>query len=298
MLAIFALLFATWRFRGPIIDLVSSTNPWLLGASVIFAFLANYLTGLPFRHFVEQVGIKLPWPTACYLQLVAQVTKYIPGNIWGAILQAQLVGSSRAGSLFLAGMEVTLFFLITVTTTGLALLAYCRSPLLGVLICVCGWSGAAIIASSSWATKTILRMAKLFAGRSFLAPSSSPPGAVARLFVLAALHSAVMLLSFFCMLAATTPYRHEQLIISVASICLAWVAGTLAIFVPSGIGVREAAFVYIAAQFDLSTDIRLLTAVSIVARVAQTLPDLLAAIVVSVAEANTALRNPKGRNHH
>ncbi|MFC4528478.1 flippase-like domain-containing protein [Dyella halodurans] len=288
--AFVALAIAAWRFREAITNVISSTNPWLLGLSTVIALLANYLTGFPFHRFLSQAGIESSPARACYLQLVAQVAKYIPGNIWSAVLQAQLIGSGRIGALFLAGIDVSIFFMMTVTSTGLGLLIYCQSPALGWAVALCGWLLSASIASSAWLIRLIDRLACLL-GKQLHAPAiSSSTREIARLFAWASIHSVTMLLSIFCMLIATTPYRHADLIISVASICLAWVAGTIAIFVPSGLGVREVAFVYLASKFGVSADIKLLGAISIVARVTQTLPDILAAGVVGVVELSSSLR--------
>lgn len=292
-LAFLALAIAAWRFRISIANVVSSTNPWLLSLSTVIALLANYLTGLPFYRFLSRAGIASSPSKACYLQLVTQITKYIPGNIWGAVLQAQLIGSARVGALFLAGIDTGIFFTMTVTSTGVGLLVYCHSPILGWAAALCGWILSALIASSAWLTHLIDRAARLF-GKQLHAPAK-PFSAqeITQLFAWASIHSATMLLSFFCMLIATTPYHHEDLIISVASICLAWVAGTLAIFVPSGLGVREVAFVYLANKFGVSADVKLLAAISLIARVTQTLPDMLAAAVVGIAEATAAFNKQK-----
>lgn len=296
--AILALVIATWRFRTPITNLVFSTDPWLLSLSVVLALAANFLTGLPFQHFLRRLGIHLPKAKACYMQLVAQVTKYIPGNIWGAVLQAQLTGSGRVGSLFLAGTDVTIFFLMTVSVTGIALLAYCQNKLLGVAVALAGWLAASVIASSSWIAHIVFSIISKLSKRPLRQPIPVHPWDVARLFLLAIMHSIVMLGSFFSMLMATTPYHHDELIIGVASICLAWVAGTAAILVPSGLGVREVTFVYIATQFGLAADVKVLAAIAIVSRVVQTLPDVLAGCIVGLTEAKIAFSRPKAGTPH
>ena len=83
---------------------------------------------------------------------------------------------------------------------------------------------------------------------------------------------------------AVAHYSASDIAVGTASICLAWVVGTMAIIVPSGLGVRELAFVALATMFHVSADTHSLAAIAIVARVAQTLPDIFAAAIVAGTE--------------
>ncbi|MHA6204398.1 lysylphosphatidylglycerol synthase domain-containing protein [Dyella soli] len=287
--ALAALLLAAWQYRAPIWHVVTSTNPWLLALSTLLALLSNYLTGMPFQSFLKQSGIEIQARISCYLQLVVQVTKYIPGNIWGALLQAQLIGSTRVGSLFLAGIDTSVFFMMTVGSTGLGLLVYCHSAALGCLVACAGWLFSAAIASSAWLARLVSRTARVFGKELSATPSDSSFREVGRLFMWAAIHSMIMLASIFALLIATTGYGGNDLIVGAASICLAWVAGTIAIVVPSGLGVREVAFVYLASKLGVSADVKSLAAIAIIARVTLTLPDMLAAAIVAIVEARSAL---------
>lgn len=288
--AIAALLCASWRYRVSIAAILASADLWLLGLSTVLALVANYLTGLPFNSFLRQYGIDVPLWKTCYLQLVVQITKYIPGNIWGAILQAQLLGSARIGAMFLAGADTSIFYMMTLTTTGLALLVYRHHPILAAWIVVGGWLIAARVASSAWLARSIRWIARLV-GKSLDVVSGEPTsGEIGRLFAWAMLHAITQASSVVILLLAVTHYSPGNILIGTASICLAWVIGTLAIIVPSGLGVREFAFVAIATMFHVSADTQSLAAIAIVARVAQTLPDIIAALIVVLTEILRSIR--------
>ncbi|MBB6187262.1 lysylphosphatidylglycerol synthase domain-containing protein [Rhodanobacter sp. MP7CTX1] len=282
--AIGALLFASWRYRVSIADILAKANLWLLGLSTMLALLANYLTGLPFNNFLKQFGINVPnWKT-CYLQLVVQVTKYVPGNVWGAILQAQLLDSSRIGAIFLAGIDTSVFYMMTLSTTGLALLVYSHHPLAAGLIAVTGWLISARVASSAWLARSVGWIARLLGRTLHIVLSKPTTGEIGRLFTWAMLHAIAQAGSVIILLIAVTHYTAGDILIGTASICLAWVVGTMAIIIPSGLGVREFAFVALATMFHVSADTQSLAAIAIVARVAQTLPDIFAAVIVAGTE--------------
>jgi len=289
--AITALLWATWGYRSLIVAMWAGANLWLLGASVLLALLANYLTGLPFNSFLHQYGMGLPTEKACYLQLVVQVTKYIPGNIWGAVLQAQLIGSQRVGVIFLAGIDTTIFLMLSVSATGLALLVYEHHPVAGVLIAVSGWALVAVVASSDWLLRLVGRVAWLF-GKDLPINSGHPQKREIGLFsAWAALHAVVYVGSLVALMMATTRFALNDILIGAASISLAWVIGTVAIVVPSGLGIRELAFISLATALGASASPQSLAALAIVARVAQTLPDIFAAIIVGLFESTNAIRS-------
>lgn len=289
--AITALLLATWRYRSLIAAIWANANLWLLGVSILLALLANYLTGLPFNSFLRQHRIEMPVERACYLQLVVQVTKYIPGNIWGAILQAQLIGSQRVGAMFLAGIDTTVFFMLTVSASGLALLICGHHPVAAVLIAITGWALAAVIAASAWLLRFVGTVARLL-GKN-LPVNLGPPQwhEIGRLFTWAFLHAVVYAGSVITLLMATTRFAFNDILIGTASLLLAWVIGTVAIIIPSGLGVREVAFVSLATALGASADPQLLTAIAIVARVAQTSPDIFAAVIVALVESTKAIRS-------
>jgi len=282
--AIGALLFASWSYRTSIADILTHTNLWLLGLSTLLALLANYLTGLPFNTFLKQHGMDVPIWKTCYLQLVVQVTKYIPGNIWGAIIQAQLLGSSRIGTMFLAGIDTSIFYMMTLSATGLALLIYGHRPVVAGLIAVIGWLIAARVATSAWLARFIDWIARRLGKSPQTSPDKSTPGEIRRLFTWAMLHAFVQASSVIILLMAVTNYSVADILIGTASLCLAWVIGTMAIIVPSGLGVRELAFVAFATMLNISADAQSLAAIAIVVRVAQTLPDIFAAVIVAGTE--------------
>jgi len=286
-----ALLLASWRCRAPISDILANANLLLLGLSTLLALLANYLTGLPFNDFLKQYGMDVPVWKTCYLQLVVQVTKYIPGNIWGAILQAQLMGSPRIGVVFLAGINIIAFFMSTVSTSGLALLVYDRHPFVAILVAIAGWVLASRVATSTWLPRFV-SLAARFLGKSLtINVAPSPTHQIVRFFTWASLHATVQVASVITLLMATTHFDLDNILIGSASILLAWVIGTAAIVVPSGLGVREVAFVSFAAALGTSANAQSLAAIAIVARVVQTLPDILALVVVATVESTRSIRN-------
>lgn len=288
--AIVAMLLATWRYRLLIATICANADLGLLGVSILLGLLANYLTGLPFNSFLRQYGIEISAGRACYLQLVVQVTKYIPGNIWGAILQAQLIGSQRVGAIFLAGIDTTVFFMLTVSTTGLALLACGHHPVAAVLIAATGWALAVVIASSTWLFRFVGTTARLLGKHLPVNPAPPLGHEIGHLFTWAFLHAVLYTGSVITLLIATTHFTFNDILIGATSIFLAWVIGTVAVVVPSGLGVRELAFVSLATALGASATPQSLAAIAIVARVAQTAPDIFAAVIVALVESTNAIR--------
>ena len=292
-----ALLFIAWQHRLTIAHMLATANPWLLGISTLLSLLANYVSGLSFNSFLRHQGIKISAGRACYLQLVAQVTKYIPGKIWSAVLQAQLIESKRVGAMLVAGIDNTVFMVLCVAATGLALLAAPTYPAAFVAIALTGWITAAVIAVSTGLTRFIERIGK-WTGNTLPAnfPLSKKMETV-HLFVFAFFHTLVQTTSVITLLMATTPYSADDILIGTASILLAWIVGTAAIIIPSGLVVREVTFVYLATTFGVAADPTSLTAIAIVARAAQTLPDIMAALLVIGVESTRIVRSPRHAPH-
>lgn len=280
-----------------ITDILTNANLWMLSLSTLLALVANYLTGLPFNSFLRQYDIDVAMWKTCYLQLIVQISKYIPGNVWGAILQAQLLGSPRIGAMFLAGVDTSIFFMMTLSATGLALLVFGHYPIVAGLIATVGWLISARAASSAWLARSIRWMTQQLGRTLQIAPTKPCSGEITRLYVWAILHALIHASSVVTLLLAVTHYGTRDILIGTASICLAWVIGTVAIVVPSGLGVRELAFVTITTMLHVSADEKSLAAIAIVARVAQTLPDIFAAFIVLGTEILRSTKESKTNVH-
>lgn len=275
------ILWLAWRYRSGLSSLAFNANPPLLILSVALGILANYLTGLPFRLFLAQHGINVGFRTAGWLQLAAQVTKYIPGKVWSAVLQAQMSGIHRVGGIFLAGFDASIFLMLTLSGLGVALLTAQLTWLGALATCAVSFAAVSFISSRALLAKLV---SKLSAKRTGETPTSMPAGgphlSAASFAASGLLHATVHTASIVLLLMATTSFETQSLLVATASVLLAWVIGNLAIVVPSGLGVREITFIGLSQALALPAEMETLAAVAVLVRLAQIAQDIITAGIV------------------
>ncbi|WP_370305236.1 lysylphosphatidylglycerol synthase domain-containing protein [Sinimarinibacterium flocculans] len=275
------ILWLAWRYRSGLHALILNASPLLLLLSIALGILANYLTGLPFRLFLAQHGISIRFRRAGWLQLAAQVTKYIPGKVWSAVLQAQLIGTHRIGGTLLAGMDASIFLMLTLSGLGVALLLVHLTFFGAILWLVTWFAGVALISSKALLARLANTLSATRAGEaSTLEPAAGPRSSVMSFAAGGLLHAVVHTASIVTLLMATTDFDAQSLSVAAASVLLAWVIGNLAVVVPTGLGVREVTFIGLSQALALPAEIETLAAVSILIRLAQLVQDVITAGVV------------------
>ena len=231
--------------------------------------------------FLAQHGISVKFTTAGWLQLAAQLTKYIPGKIWSAALQAHLSGTVRIGGVFLAGLDTSIFLMITLSGLGIAILAVQLNWLGAIAAFTISLLAVSFISSKALLAKLASRLSRRLTGQIYTLNSTGGPHlSLVSFFGSGLLHSAAHSASIVILLMSTTDFDSQSLLIATASILLAWVIGNLAVMVPSGLGIREITFIGLSQQLDHSVEIETLVAVAILVRLAQLVQDVITAVFV------------------
>jgi uncharacterized membrane protein YbhN (UPF0104 family) len=231
---------------------------------------------LGWRAVLADLGSNLPLPRAFAAFFVGQLGKYLPGGVWNVVAVAELTADlavPRRRSL--AAMAVAT--LVSVVT-GLALGA--PTVLLGAEGAVTPWAWAAIPVLAVGLAPPVLNRLLAVALRWARRPPLEQPltaGGVARAAVWSSLAwaSAGAQTWLLAVALGTTP-SWRALASCTGAYAMAWIAGFLVFVLPAGIGAREAA---LAALLPAALGAGGAIAVALLVRVAQTVADLVLALV-------------------
>lgn len=243
-----------------------------LTGSLALSLAALWCAMLAWRELLIGFGHTVPVRHTSEVFFLSQVGKYLPGSIWPALAQIEfgkdhgLPRKVNAWS-FATAMGLSL---LTGATVGLTASAFDRPlglPLLGLAAIGLGllglWRFGSVLSArlpkvarllpERWpATRSLVRAAALFSVH----------------WLLQGLHLAVLL-------AAMEVERHHLVLGAIAAFPLAFVAGTLFVIAPAGLGVREGVLVSLLGI--IGTASASATAASLVSRTVLTVADLIAA---------------------
>ncbi len=209
------------------------------GALVLQALLLAAL----WRRVLTLMGVPLTWRQGNALWLQAQIARYVPGGVWevaarvvmgrrlgvsGRVMSAvyglELGLQMLSGGVFLLGAlalrveRLRTTHLVLASAAALALLATLAPPVFNRLV---NWGLRILRRPAVQVEATYSDIQRLFGG-----------------YLLAHLLSG---LSFVLFLYGVEPVAWSQVPLLVLAYAGAWLAGQVAVFVPTGIGVREGA---------------------------------------------------------
>jgi len=173
---------------------------------------------------------------------VSQLAKYIPGGIWQPA--GQIAVTNRAGVPVRRATGLVVLFMVLIATAALpfALFVAIAGETLPAVVRL--GLGASVL-GLALVRPGVLRAVVAFVGRRVTKAAESvdlpPGGAIDRSSLLLFCHHLVQGLAFAIVLRAFD--TDVNWVLAVAAFPVAWLAGFLALPVPSGIGVREAALV-------------------------------------------------------
>lgn len=216
--------------------------PWLGVAAVGLA--AYYvLAGEAWRRWLALLGAPIPYRDAFRVLFLSNVAKYLPGGAWNyvdrALLLAPLgVDAPRATGSMALDLACQLASALLV---GQLALVGGQAP---------GWSLAAAVAIVAGMHPRVLGTALGAVARLLRRPAPSVPyayGAMLGQLGLYTLNWAALAASFAALATALLPHALSacQLLALAGAFPMAWAIGTLALFVPAGLGVREASLVWL-----------------------------------------------------
>lgn len=227
-------------------------------ASVVIYGMSHISTGLAWPNALRVVGERITLRDGLKIGLVAQIGKYLPGNVahyFGRAGLGKSFGISFRGSGLSTLVEIACALVASVLLAPGALVAGHGVELSGVLF-------AAVMALVTLATMAVLALWKIERNERFASLSA---------FIVAALCITISLFlsgaSAYCLLVSIGT-TSVPLIYVVGAFALAWIGGLLTPGAPGGLGVRETIFVtliggQVAASAALACAIlhRLITAV-------------------------------------
>jgi uncharacterized membrane protein YbhN (UPF0104 family) len=87
------LAFAVWAIAGNWSEVVAALrelSPWAVVAALVPAFAAMGAGLLVWRALMTDLGHRLPWADAARIFYVSQLGKYVPGSVWSILTQIEL----------------------------------------------------------------------------------------------------------------------------------------------------------------------------------------------------------------
>lgn len=249
-------------------------NWMLFSSSVFIAVIGNYLVSRLFHVLMAGRSIALSQNLATKMYFMGQVSKYIPGKVWGIAHQMSYVGhKDKLLGVFVANIELMLQLMIIIFVLGLSLAVAELSLILSFGILVFGVVAAWLVLKFDLllVISRIKILSEKLAVNSLASDSKVGFFVIAKYFSLIAIFyvisNSVMLISIF-------DFGVEEALSYVAYLSLAWVAGVLIFVVPAGIGVREVVFVWLAGYLGAGVSLEVLAAIALFSRLWQVIQDL------------------------
>ena len=281
LVGIAVLVWLSWHARTNLLRVLTSTSPTGIAFAVAAGIALNLFYGLQFDALLAKQGGGHDRHRRVAAYLLAQPGKYLPGKIWSAVMQSFALGrDSRLATIAIANIELTAIAIVQTTGLGVACLQP-RSPLL-VLTALVAASLAtlaiALLPTVQWLVRiapSLQRWLKLPAKSETLLPESHT-----RLLALAVAALACNFAASWCLLwAARAMVAPEQLLPLLATLYLGVAASLLALPVPAGLGVREAAVAGLGSLIAPDVAPTLVISIALLARCWQLLVDVTCLVI-------------------
>ncbi len=259
--------------------------PWRLSwpsllQSLVALMVELFLVSTIWWRALTLVGKPIPWRQGTAIWWQAQIARYMPGGVWdvaGRLVLGQQAGVDKTRMFASVGLEMGLQVLSASLFLLVALLlgadASVRAYWPFVLLIIAG--SLAILTPPvfstliNWGLKLLHRQPLIL---------NITYGNLIFLFLLRIVAHGVLGLAFFLFARGLSPIPWSQAPLMISAYVGAWLIGYLAVFVPTGIGVREGALVLLLGpQFPFG----LATASAIGFRVWIAVRDLLGALLGS-----------------
>ncbi len=228
-------------------------RPWPLVVSFTLALAFWLVTGLAWNLLVRCLGGGLALPKGMKVYFLSNLGRYVPGKVWYAVGRAYL-GQQEGGSVGVISTSVLMELVLSLTSSALVstLALPLLSPLLGEKgLCL----GIAVLALGLAILHPVLMKPLLaLVERSLPGPKReiAPPLRYSVMLGLLVGYLVIWNLvgaAFFVLLNAVYPLPLAWFPTVVAIYAVSWIAGFLAPFAPSGLGVREGAMILVLGQY-------------------------------------------------
>lgn len=230
---------------------------WLLEGFVLSA-LASGVSGAAFVVLAPLFGVHgLRRIELAHFYFSGQVLKHLPGRVWGIGYQwassPAAIGGFRGWLLanvmhLLLGMFFVLWCAASVLAFARALPLGAVAVAVGLALYAAGWSIVRFATQHSWPSWLSERVSALRDGMND-ALRVATPALRARVFALFLVSSACFYLSWYCYGESWPLLGGSAGVRMCAYYLIAWLIGYLSLLTPSGLGVRELAFAWLAQDF-------------------------------------------------
>ncbi|MBS0462417.1 MAG: flippase-like domain-containing protein [Proteobacteria bacterium] len=273
-----------WHSRTELLRVLRAVSPYWFAASVGAGVCLNVVYGLLFDAILCKYTGHSHRRRHVAAYMMSQPGKYLPGKLWQAAMQSiALAGQSSVTSVGVANIELSLVAVLHATGLGVACLLASRPPfalLAAVAALAIGWAFVRL-PSAKLLLRVLPRLRKWL--RTPHDEATSVPVRSLWLFGLTAASLAVnFAASWFLLIAAHTTLSPLQLAHLLASLWLGIAASLLALPVPAGLGIREAAVAGFGALLAPDVPAALLISVALLARCWQLLVDVASVLVGSM----------------
>lgn len=219
-------------------------GPAAIGAALVAVLAGLFATMLSWRAVLADLGSALPIRTAMRIFFLGQLGKYLPGSVWWLIGQAELGSDQGVPRRRTAAAGVVAVALSLIAGLVLAALLL---PLLAAEATTRYWPAFAVVplliaTLHPRVINGVLNRALRLARREPLEHPISGRGVLAG-FVLATAAWVAFGVQVAVLAADLGASGPRTVALSIGGFALAWSVGFLAVVVPAGIGVREAALV-------------------------------------------------------
>lgn len=224
--------------------------PWRLSwTSLLQSFIVLmgqlFLVSTIWWRALAVVGKPIPWRQGTAIWLQAQIARYIPGGVWdvaGRLVLGQQVGVDKRRMSASVGMEMGLqvlsasLFLLVALIIGAdaSVRAYLPYVLIVIAISLVMLTPPVFSTLVNWGLK-ILRRPPLVLNITY--------GNILLLFFMRVFAHGLKGLAYFLFARGLSPIPWSAAPLMISAFVGAWLIGYLAVFVPTGIGVREGALV-------------------------------------------------------
>lgn len=216
--------------------------PWL-GVAAIGLAAYYVLAAEAWRRWLALLGAPIAYRDAFRVLYLSNVAKYLPGGAWNYVDRALLLAP-----LGVDGPRATGSMVLDLACQLASALLVGQLALVGGA--APGWGLAVAAAIVGAMHPRVLNAALAAAAKLLKRPEPSVPYAYRAMLAQLALYTlnwAALAASFAALATALLPHAlsARQLLALAGSFPMAWAVGTLALFVPAGLGVREASLVWL-----------------------------------------------------
>jgi len=230
-----------------------NVRPWPLVVSFALALAFWFMTGMGWNWMVRCLGGSLALRKGMKVYFLSNLGWYLPGKVWYAVGRAYL-GQREGVSVGVISTSVLMEMVLSLTSSALmATLALpLLSPLLGAKSLYLGI--AVLVIGLAVLHPALMKPSLALLERLLPGPErvTSPP---LRYSLMMGLLAGYLFIwgfvgaAFFVLLNAVYPLPLAWLPTVIAIYAVSWIAGFLAPFAPSGLGVREGAMILLLGQY-------------------------------------------------